>query len=324
MIPMQIMNLIAAHVGMGRIRKFMDAEEMDTPIRPAAGLAAGGGQSPADGGDTKANGAAANGVAVHVNGTASYGAASNGAAANGAKAPAAATGAKAAAAAPAIRVSGGSFAWAPGGPPALSGVDLQIPRGALAIVVGPVGCGKSSLLAALLGEMVPAGPGGGGGVAVEGAVAYTAQDPWIQNATLRNNILMGLPFEAERYQRTLDVACLNADLETLPAGDESEIGEKGINLSGGQKHRVALGRAVYAAADVYLMDDPLSAVDAHVGRHLFEECVCGQLAGATRLLVTHQLQLLPRADLVIVMLDGRTASTPTNPPIRPQTARRIP
>eukprot|EP00775_Hariotina_reticulata_P001784 gene1784-2118_t len=121
-------------------------------------------------------------------------------------------------------------------------------------------------------------------------VMIPQQDPWIQNATLKNNILMGAALD-----------------ETLPAGDSSEIGEKGINLSGGQKHRVALARAVYAAADVYLLDDPLSAVDAHVGRHLFEQCICGHLAGATRLLVTHQLQYAPRADVVVVMLEGRIA-----------------
>jgi ABC-type bacteriocin/lantibiotic exporter with double-glycine peptidase domain len=102
---------------------------------------------------------------------------------------------------------------------------------------------------------------------------------------------MGEPYNPTTYSKTLAACALAPDLKTLPAGDASEIGEKGINLSGGQRHRVALARAVYAGAEVYLLDDPLSAVDASVGRHLFERVICGELAGKTRVLVTHQLQV---------------------------------
>ncbi|KAF8057290.1 Abcc2 [Scenedesmus sp. PABB004] len=323
MIPQQIMNLIAASVGVARIQGFMDSEQMSEvnhlPPAPPRGAAAPG----------KAGAAAA---------------------ANGAAGPP--RGAPAAPPPPAVRVAGGSFAWAPGAPPVLHDVSLEVPAGALVLIVGPVGAGKSSLLAALLGEMcaLPSAADGGGAspVSVAGSVAYTAQDPWIQNATLRANVLMGLPFDEDRYEATLDAAALRADLEVLPAGDASEIGEKGINLSGGQKHRVALARALYAGADVCLLDDPLSAVDAHVGRHLFEGAICGALRGATRLLVTHQLQArrpraprtaprraaphrprrpgapgspgprpalaaqyLPRADMVVVMDQGRIAHVGT-------------
>ena len=110
--------------------------------------------------------------------------------------------------------------------------------------------------------------------------------------------------ECCRYDEVLTACALRPDLEMLAAGDQSEIGEKGINLSGGQRSRVALARACYADADVYLLDDPLSAVDAHVGRHLFDACMCGLLAGKTRILVTHQLHYLPAADLVAVVKHG--------------------
>jgi ATP-binding cassette subfamily C (CFTR/MRP) protein 1 len=133
------------------------------------------------------------------------------------------------------------------------------------------------------------------------------QDPWIQNATLRENILVNQQLDAGRYQRTIEVCALAADLRTLPGGDQAEIGEKGINLSGGQKHRVALARAVYSDADIYLLDDPLSAVDTHVGRHLFDRCICGHLKEKTRVLVTHQLQFVPAADAIVVMKGGRVA-----------------
>ncbi|EFN56982.1 hypothetical protein CHLNCDRAFT_143584 [Chlorella variabilis] len=205
---------------------------------------------------------------------------------------------------PVIEVVRGSFSWKRDAEPLLRDISLAVPHGALVIVVGSVGSGKSSLLAALLGEMVVAV---GGTVMVRGTVAYTQQDPWIQNATVRDNILMGAPLEESRYRHVLEACALRPDLEMLAAGDETEIGEKGVNLSGGQRHRVALARACYASADVYLLDDPLSAVDAHVGRHLFDRCICGLLVQATRVLVTHQLQYLPAADRVLVLRDGRLA-----------------
>jgi len=205
----------------------------------------------------------------------------------------------------AVRISDGSFAWQLGAEsPTLDGVNLSVAAGELIMVVGEVGCGKSTLLQSVLGETVKLA----GEAEVRGSVAYTNQDPWIQNMTLRDNVLFGLPYSADRYDRTVEACGLLPDMKILSAGDMTEIGEKGINLSGGQKHRVALARAVYADADVYLLDDPLSAVDAHVGSHLFNNCICGVLSGKARILVTHQLQFLPQADKIAVMRGGRIES----------------
>jgi len=208
----------------------------------------------------------------------------------------------------AVTVRDCKFAWsrAADATPALD-LNLKVMAGELVMVVGEVGSGKSSLLAALLGEMVQVA----GDVRVLGEIAYTSQDSWIQNVTLRDNILMGRPYDELYYNLTLEACALKSDLHQLAAGDQTEIGEKGINLSGGQRARVALARAVYARADVYLLDDPLSAVDAHVGSHLFKECVGGVLAKTTRVLVTHQLQFLPLADRVVVMRGGRISAEGT-------------
>ena len=204
---------------------------------------------------------------------------------------------------PAIAVANGTFAWSLSSPPLLHNITLCVDSGHLVMVTGSVGAGKSSLLAALLGEMSAKQ----GSVTVAGSIAYTQQDPWIRNASLRDNILMGIEYEQTRYEAVLEACALLPDLGMLPAGDATEIGEKGVNLSGGQRHRVALARACYANADVYLFDDPLSAVDAHVGRHLFEKCMMSHLGGTTRILVTHQLQYLESADVVVVIKDGRIA-----------------
>ncbi len=135
------------------------------------------------------------------------------------------------------------------------------------------------------------------------AVALTPQEPWIQNASLRDNILFGHPMDEARYADVLRVCALQADVDILPAGDLTEIGEKGINLSGGQKQRVSVARAVYCGGDVYMFDDPLSAVDAHVGAHMFSACFLKHLAGTTRILVTHKIEILSRVDHVVVMTD---------------------
>ncbi|CAG9464562.1 unnamed protein product [Pedinophyceae sp. YPF-701] len=193
--------------------------------------------------------------------------------------------------------------------------DLKVQRGDLVMVVGQVGSGKSSLLYALLGEMERAQ----GRAGVRGqSVAYTAQDPWIQNMSLRENVLMAGPgglaggrVDEERYAEVLEACAMMPDLDVLPAGDLTEIGEKGINLSGGQRHRIALARAAYSEAETFLLDDPLSAVDAHVGTHIFEKCIRGYLAGKTRILVTHQLQYLKGADMIVVMEGGRVTHTGT-------------
>eukprot|EP00850_Spirogloea_muscicola_P015101 SM000113S24057 [mRNA] locus=s113:209143:220544:+ [translate_table: standard] len=196
--------------------------------------------------------------------------------------------------------------------PTLRDIDLDVQPGVLIIVIGEVGSGKSSLLAAALGEMHKLA----GEIFENGSIAYTAQDPWIRNATLKENIIMGRPFSQSKYERVIAACALAEDLKTLPGGENAEIGEKGINLSGGQKHRVALARAVYADADVYLLDDPLSAVDAHVGRHLFDNCINGELSKKTRILVTHQLQYIEAAMWVIVMRQGSIVGQGTVEDIR--------
>ena len=183
----------------------------------------------------------------------------------------------------------------------LRDIDFEIAAGQLCIVVGKVGCGKSSLLSAILGELKK----DRGSVALTGKVVYAAQQPWIKNATLKENVLFGAELDEQRYQEVLEACALLADIEVLPAGDQTEIGEKGINLSGGQKARISLARAVYGGADVYLLDDPLSAVDVHVSKHLFERCIKGYLKGKTVILVTHQIQYLPDADLVMNIEDSR-------------------
>ena len=202
---------------------------------------------------------------------------------------------------PAITIKNGSFAWAMGHETILQGINVTIPQGKLVIVVGEVGSGKTSLLSAILGEMLVRS----GEVCVSGSLSYTQQDPWIQNLSLRDNILLDQPYDELKYRKVIKACALEQDLSMLPAGDETEIGEKGVNLSGGQRHRVALARACYADADVYLLDDPLSAVDAHVGKHLLNDCIVGLLGNTTRVLVTHQLQYLPAADLVIVVDGGK-------------------
>ena len=193
-------------------------------------------------------------------------------------------------------------------PPVLRKLSVSFPARQLTMIAGPVGSGKSSMLSALLGELRPAADGDGDAakVALTGAVGYFAQTPFILNDTLRGNILLGAPMDEEWYQRVLAACALLPDLAILPGGDMTQIGEKGINLSGGQKARVALARACYARAQTLLLDDPLSAVDAHVGKHIFREVLGpqGLMATTTRILVTHQTQFLPLADRVIVLEQG--------------------
>jgi len=165
------------------------------------------------------------------------------------------------------------------------------------MVVGAVGSGKSSLISAVLGEMHR----NKGDLTINGSVAYCSQQAWIVNDTLRNNVLFGLDMDEERYQKIIQACALTHDIELLPGGDMTEIGERGINLSGGQKQRVSLARALYSDRDIYFFDDPLSAVDAHVGKHIFEEAMQGVLKEKTRIMVTNQLQYLPFASQAIFM-----------------------
>ncbi|XP_063893502.1 multidrug resistance-associated protein 1 [Helicoverpa armigera] len=189
--------------------------------------------------------------------------------------------------------------------PVLKNLNLRIPRGSLVAVVGSVGSGKTSLLSALLGDMDKIS----GRVNIKGNIAYVSQQAWIQNATLQNNILFGLPLDRKKYNDIVQACALAADLGILPGGDQTEIGEKGINLSGGQKQRVSLARAVYCDADNYFLDDPLSAVDSHVGKHIFDKVLgpAGLLKHKTRVWVTHNVSYLMHTDLVVVLRDGEVS-----------------
>lgn len=184
-------------------------------------------------------------------------------------------------------------------------MDFKVPKGKLIAVVGKVGSGKSSFIHALLGEMHKVG----GSYYINGSLSYAAQQAWIQNATLRDNILFGKPFDEKTYREVIDACALVTDLNILAAGDRTEIGEKGINLSGGQKQRISLARAVYNDSDVYLFDDPLSAVDAHVGKHIFDNVVGpdGILRGKTRIFVTNALSFLSECDEIIMLDNGTIA-----------------
>ena len=188
----------------------------------------------------------------------------------------------------------------------LEDVSLQVRRGEFVGICGSVGSGKSSLLLAMLGELwgmkrAQLRPH----AFVRGRVAYVAQEAWIQNATLRDNVLFGLPMDEQRYRQVLNAVALTLDLQQLPAGDMTEIGEGGINLSGGQKVRVSIARAAYADCDVYLLDDILSAVDVHVGAHIMSQLVNGLLRHKTRVLVTHHTHFLRDANQIVQMSGGR-------------------
>ncbi|GBM52169.1 Multidrug resistance-associated protein 1 [Araneus ventricosus] len=213
-----------------------------------------------------------------------------------------------------LTVNNGEFTWDPpkeeeekekAAKPTLTNIQLLVPRGSLIAIVGQVGSGKSSLFSAILGEMTKLS----GSVTFSGKIAYASQQPWIQNTSLKNNILFSKPLSKHFYEDVLEACGLKPDLEILPGGDQTEIGEKGINLSGGQKQRVSLARAVYASADIYLLDDPLSAVDSHVGKHIFDKVIgpSGLLKTKTRILVTHSLTYLPQTDVIYVMKDGTIA-----------------
>ncbi|KAF9210521.1 Canalicular multispecific organic anion transporter 2 [Podila verticillata] len=191
--------------------------------------------------------------------------------------------------------------------PILTNVNLSIARGNLTAVVGRVGQGKTSLLSAIIGDMYKRQ----GSVKVYGRMAYVAQQAWIINATLKENILFGNAFDQAKYDHIVMACGLLPDIDMLPAGDLTEIGERGINLSGGQKQRVSLARAAYEDADLYLLDDPLSAVDAHVDQHLWQHLIgpSGLLKNKTRVLVTHAIHHLEQADQVVLIKEGQISET---------------
>ncbi|XP_034411084.1 multidrug resistance-associated protein 4-like isoform X1 [Cyclopterus lumpus] len=184
--------------------------------------------------------------------------------------------------------------------PSLKILSLTLRSNQLLAVIGPVGAGKSSLLSTILGEL----PVKEGVLEVKGQLTYASQQPWVFPGTIRSNILFGKALDPQKYERVLRACALKRDLELLPDADLTLIGDRGATLSGGQKARVNLARAVYQDADIYLLDDPLSAVDAEVGRHLFEKCICGFLKNKLRILVTHQLQYLQSADQIVVLRKG--------------------
>ncbi|XP_072883234.1 ATP-binding cassette sub-family C member 4 isoform X1 [Hemitrygon akajei] len=189
--------------------------------------------------------------------------------------------------------------------PSLQNISFSLKPGELLAVIGPVGAGKSSILAALLGELSK----DSGILDVKGKIAYCAQQPWVFPGTVRSNILFGKEYQKAKYEKIITACALKKDLELLQDGDLTQIGDRGATLSGGQKARVNLARCVYQDADIYLLDDPLSAVDAEVGKYLFEQCITGILKNKPRILVTHQLQYLSAASQIIILKEGRVVES---------------
>ncbi|XP_056639846.1 ATP-binding cassette sub-family C member 4-like isoform X1 [Diorhabda sublineata] len=183
----------------------------------------------------------------------------------------------------------------------LCDITLELSPGTLCCVVGSVGSGKSSLLHMLLGEL----PIKSGKVKISGTISYASQEPWLFVSTVRDNILFGKPYIKEKYDEVVRVCALETDFNQFQFGDNTLVEERGVSLSGGQRARLNLARAVYASADIYLLDDPLSAVDTRVAKHLFERCIKGYLGTKTTILVTHQLQFLEDADVIVVMDQGK-------------------
>ncbi|XP_044212635.1 ATP-binding cassette sub-family C member 8 isoform X2 [Thunnus albacares] len=227
-----------------------------------------------------------------------------------------------------IKITCGYFTWTDG-PPTLANVDIKIPFGKLTMIVGQVGCGKSSLLLAALGEMqrisgtvtwnsLPTLESEGdesptdrdaasdGDIRKRGAVAYASQKPWLLNATVVENITFEMPMIKPRYKAVIEACSLQPDIDILPQGDQTEIGERGIILSGGQKQRISVARALYQQTSVVFLDDPFSALDIHLSDHLMQDGILKLLREEKRtvVLVTHKLQYLPHADWIIAMKDG--------------------
>ena len=194
-------------------------------------------------------------------------------------------------------------------PFAVNNIDLTVGREELIAVIGSVGSGKSSLLGALAGDMRRTS----GTVTFGSTRAFCPQYAWIQNATVKQNIVFGRDYDRKWYNEVIDACALRPDLEMLPSGDLTEIGERGITVSGGQKQRLNIARAIYFNADIILMDDPLSAVDAHVGRHIMDNAICGLLKHKCRVLATHQLHVLHRADRIVWMKEGAIHKVATFP-----------
>lgn len=211
-----------------------------------------------------------------------------------------------------ISISNGSFSYSDdksnstlAARGSLNDIDVHIKKGELVAVVGSTGSGKSTLLYSMLGELAKEK----GSVMVNGSVAYVPQSSWIPNDSLRNVILFGNKMEWDKYRSVIKDCGLERDLQLLDSGDQTEIGERGVNLSGGQKQRVSIARAVYSDAEIFFFDDPLSALDAEVGAKLFKDCIVDRLHNKTRILVTHQLNVLPKVDRIIIMNTTESGSS---------------
>lgn len=183
----------------------------------------------------------------------------------------------------------------------LEDITLDATADDLFAIVGPVGSGKSTLLHVILQELPPVE----GTLNVSGTVSYASQEPWLFGASVRQNILFGLEYDEKKYREVVKVCALERDFTLFSHGDKTLVGERGVSLSGGQRARINLARAVYKDADIYLLDDPLSAVDTHVGKQLFEDCICGYLKNKCVFLVTHQLQYLKNVSKIILLKDGQ-------------------
>lgn len=202
----------------------------------------------------------------------------------------------------AIQIEDAEFCWDPSSSrPTLSGISMKVDSGMRVAVCGMVGSGKSSLLSCILGEI----PKISGEVRLCGTAAYVSQSAWIQSGNIEENILFGSPMDKTKYKKVIHACSLKKDFELFSHGDQTIIGDRGINLSGGQKQRVQLARALYQDADIYLLDDPFSAVDAHTGSELFKEYIMTALANKTVMFVTHQVEFLPAADFILVLKEGR-------------------
>ncbi|KAG2640047.1 hypothetical protein PVAP13_2KG066116 [Panicum virgatum] len=205
-----------------------------------------------------------------------------------------------------IEVRNGCFSWDTSSHvPTLQDLNFRVQQGKRVAICGTVESGKTSLLSCILGEI----PKLFGEVQTCGKIACVSQSPWIRSGTIEQNILFGTQMNWERYKTVLEVCSLKKDLDILPLGDQTIIGERGINLSGGQKQRIQIARALYQDADIFLFDDPFSAVDARTGLHLFKECLLGYLASKTVVYVTHHVEFLPSADLILVMRDGKVTQS---------------
>ena len=185
----------------------------------------------------------------------------------------------------------------------LNNINLTIRQGEFICIIGEVGSGKSSLIQAILNNMIIL-QNNDTKIIVNGNISYVGQEAWIQNNTVQNNILFYQPYNVEKYKKILDLCELNQDLNSLAGGDLTEIGEKGVNLSGGQKARISLARAMYCDNDIYILDDPISALDAHVGKNIMHNCIIDYLKGKTRILATHALQYTSFADRIYYMKNG--------------------